>query len=177
MRFLPSSKFLMIAGAAGLALSVANQPTAEAATATSNLTVTATVTSACSVTAAALDIGAYDSLTTNAAAGADKNETTPGNIAVTCANGTAFNVNLGNGLNWDGATRRMLNTTTAGEYLRYGLFDGAASLGAAWPGAGRNGTGGGAGAPVNFTIGGMAPRGQSPQGGSYQDTVVATVTF
>jgi spore coat protein U-like protein len=178
MRFLPNMKFLTLAGVAGLALGLANQPTAQAATATGNLTVTANVLSACSVGNTTLDIGTYDSLTANAAAGVDKTETTPGTIAVTCATGTAFTVTLGNGLNFSGG-RRMAHATAAGQFLNYNLFDGsaAAATPVAWPGAGKSGSGLGAATPVNFTVGGSAPKGQSPQGGAYSDTVVATVTF
>jgi spore coat protein U-like protein len=162
----------LIAGAAGFALTFANQPTAEAATTTADLSVTASVSSACNVTTSALDIGAYDSLVVNATA--DKNETTTGSVVVTCASGLAYNVNLGNGLYFSGG-RRMQHATDATQFLNYSLFNGAAAGGVAWPAGGIAGAG--TGAAISHSVGGRAPMAQTPQAGLYSDTVVATVTF
>jgi len=177
MRFLPNGKFLLVAAAAGVALSFANQPSAQAAGfEQSDLTVTASVSAACQITTVPLDFGGYDSLAVNAAGGADLMAGTPGEVRITCANGLPVNLTLDNGLNF-GATRQMAGPA-AGDLLAYELHTGAAAncaAGTPWPGAGVAAVG--TGALDIHSVYGCVPRGQAPNAGAYSDTVVATVSF
>src|SRR5512141_951416 len=76
-----------------------------AASQTSNLAVSATVITNCSISTTAVAFGNYDptAATDLGAAG-----TITGSLKVRCTNGTAANVGLGLGANATGSTRRML---------------------------------------------------------------------
>ena len=89
---------------AGFAVvSIAAESWVSAQTASTSLTVTATVTKNCTITTAPVSFGNYDSVTANA--------TTPldgiGTITVKCTKGAAAKVGLNIGGNAEGTTRRM----------------------------------------------------------------------
>jgi spore coat protein U-like protein len=145
---------------------------ASAATATANLSVTATVIQACVVTGGTLAFGNYDPT-----AGANVDQT--GTFQVACTKGsTGVTIGLGLGANAATSQRRMTNGT---DFLNYEIYKEGA----------RTNVWGNAGAalvsytPVTtstattFTVYGRIPSAQTDVGvgTSYADTVVITVTF
>jgi spore coat protein U-like protein len=149
----------------------------DAATATSNLSVTASVTANCSISTAPVAFGAYDPVTANAA--------TPlsgtGTVNVTCTNGANTTVTLGQGSNADtGSTdavpaRRLSDGAT--NFLTYSLFQDAGHT-TAWGNTGGTGVANtGTGTQTAITVYGTVAAGQNVPSGNYSDTVVATVTF
>lgn len=171
---------LACAGVAALALTAALLPVrADAGSATGTLTVTATVSSSCTIANATLGFGPY----------------TPGShqsgnaaFSVTCTLDAPFGVAMGAGAHGSGTgasvTRKMSNGTT---FLNYQLYTNAAETtvwGTTCPSTspytncvGGNGTG----APVSLTVYGAIPatgNGATAVGtGSYTDTVTMTITF
>jgi spore coat protein U-like protein len=149
---------------------------ADAATATDNIAVGATVTANCTIAASPLAFGAYDPVVTNASAPL----TGATSVAVTCTNGAPVTVTLGQGLHDATGTaaapvRRMLSGTT--DFLAYNLFTDV-GRGTVWGNTlvtGVDSTGSGVSQTVDI-FGTVAP-GQNVVTGTYADTVVATVTF
>ncbi|HUL60206.1 MAG TPA: spore coat U domain-containing protein [Anaeromyxobacteraceae bacterium] len=137
-----------------------------AATATSNITVTATVIKSCQLTAGTVAFGNYDPL---AAANTDAT----GTFTVACNKGTAWSISLGLGANASGAIRRMTDGT---NFLTYELYNDAGRT-TVWnavnlvSGVAANKT------AVSETIYGRVTAGQDLAAASFTDTVVATVTF
>lgn len=163
-----------------VASSLAAASSAHAATATANLTVTATVGSSCSINSGALNFGNYDPLVLNASTGVDLLGSGTLNVQCTLL-GTAV-VTLGQGANaaagsTDAAPlRRMLNTTST-NYLSYSLYQDVTRL-IVWgntAGTGLPYLGTGLSTPV--IVYGTVPKGQNVPSGTYNDTVVATITF
>lgn len=151
---------------------------ADAATTTANLSVTATVSASCSVTTSAVAFGAYtaSSGSANDASGA---------VTVTCTSGTTYSVALDAGAYpstaGDASTRRMSDGSS--HYLSYSLYldSGRTTL---W-GDGANGTSvnpasgtfTGDGSAQGRTVYGRVPANQYVTPGAYSDTVTATVTY
>lgn len=147
-----------------------------AGTATSNLSVTATVAASCTIATNAVAFGAYDPIITNKTANLDST----GTVTVTCTNGSIGTITLGQGANATvGSTdvvplRQMAASTNR---LSYQLYSDIARI-AIWGNTTVTGlvrTGTGAADPV--TVYGSVTAGQNVPAGSYSDTVVATVTF
>lgn len=159
----------MLSGA--LALTLVCTGTAEAAQATANLNVSATVADTCGVTDAALAFG-----TVVPSAGTTLPIT--GSISVTCSLGTTFSVGLGNGQNLSGGARRMRKGSTT-DYLTYEIYKdllGTTRFGDT--GSSDRATGLGVGliaTPIAFF--GAIPSGQSSVTGSYTDTVQITLYY
>ena len=141
--------------------------------ATSSLTVSASVSKNCTITTAPVNFGAYDPVTTNATAPLDG----IGTVTVTCTKGAPAKVGLGPGSNAQGTTRRM--SQGAAAYLTYELYKDTARA-TIWgdtidtaldiPAApNRN--------PRSFNVYGRTPGAQDATVGNYTDTVVATVNF
>ena len=162
---------IVLAGLA--AVSIATESRLSGQSATSTLTVSASVSKNCTISTAPVNFGAYDPVTANA--------TTPldglGSVTVTCTKGAPAKVGLGVGSNAQGTTRRMSLSGTA--YLTYELYrdtsrttvwgdtvDTALDLPAA---PDRN--------PRTYTVYGRVPSAQDATVGTYSDTVVATVNF
>ena len=147
-----------------------------AATATNNLSVTATVAASCIITTNAVAFGAYDPIVANKTANLDST----GTVTVTCTNGSVNTITLGQGANatvgsTDALPLRQMAATT--NRLSYQLYTDAARL-VVWGntvGAGIARTGNGVADPL--TVYGNVTAGQNVPAGSYSDTVVATVTF
>ena len=145
-----------------------------AATATSNLAISASVSAVCTVTTSPVSFGAYDPVVANAAAALNAN----GAVNVACTKGTAATIDLGNGLNPNGTTNRQM--ISGANLLGYGLYKDA-GLTQVW-GAGLTG---GSTASYNaanknvtaVTVYGSIPAGQDVAVGAYADTVVATVNY
>ena len=161
--------------AAGAVLgSLMTAPTAAlAATATANLSVTATVINNCVISTAPVAFGNYDPVNVNAAADLDAS----GTVTSACTKGSTATIGLGLGSNASGSTRRM--TDGSGNFLTYELYQEAAET-TIW------GTAGGgllsppaapSKAARNFTVYGEVAANQDITAGAYTDTVVATVNF
>lgn len=145
-----------------------SQPTF-AATTTSNLPVNATVAAACvfgNITS--VNFGNYIGVVNNAAGG----------IEVNCTNGTTYNISLGPGT-FAGATvttRRMTGTPSGN--LAYALYrDAARTLNWGQTIGTDTVAGTGSAAIQPYTVYGQIVAGLTPVAGSYNDTVLITITY
>jgi spore coat protein U-like protein len=146
---------------------------ADAASQTTNLSVTASVAANCTISTATLAFGAYDPVITHAATGTDLAGT--GTVTISCTRGAVTNVELGLGANASGTQRRLTNGT---DFLNYDIFQDSGHTVVWGTGTARKDTGTATSkAPVNHTTFGLIPKGQDPGTGSYTDTVIATVNF
>jgi spore coat protein U-like protein len=168
-----SQRFAVVGVGAAVAFAGLGAVRTNAATATANLGVSATVTNNCTISTAALAFGSYDPVVANASANLDGT----GTVTVACTKGSTATIGLGVGSNASGSVRRM--TDGSSNYLTYELYQDS----------GRSTIWGNAGAgllsPVaapskaarNFTVYGRVTSNQDVPAGSYNDTVVATVNF
>lgn len=144
---------------------------------TANLVVTAEVTANCTISSTGLAFGAYDPVSTNAAANLDGT----GTISVTCTSGSTGDITLGQGANPkagsdDTAPLRQMSAggTDRLEYFLYQetgritVWGNTAATDVSHPGTGTS---------TDLTVYGRVTAGQNVAAGSYTDTVVATVTF
>lgn len=148
---------------------------ARGTTAVSNLNVSATVTSTCSISAGALAFGGYDPVV---GAQVDGQAT----LSVSCTKGATATITLGQGANAAGGStdqapvRRMKDAGS--NNLAYSLFSDA-SRSTVWgntagTGVGYTSTGS---AAASIIVYGRIAAAQDLPAGSYTDTVIATVTF
>lgn len=144
-------------------------PVAFAATVTANLPVNATVNSTCvfgNITS--VNFGNYSGV---------QNDAT-GSIEVTCNNGTAYNIGLNAGTGAGATITNRVMTGTPSGTLTYQLYQNAGrttNWGNTPPTDTVNVTGNGA---VQLaTVYGRIPAGAVPATGSYNDTVLITVTY
>jgi spore coat protein U-like protein len=130
-------------------------------------TVTATVTSQCSVSASMLDFGAVGLLLANT----DGTST----LTVQCASGVAYQVGLDNGQHATGTTRRMQGP---GGLVTYELYRNATRT-QRWGSTLNTDTvaGSGSGANQTLTVYGRVPNQTTPSAGTYNDTITVTVTY
>jgi len=167
------SKLVLCFLAASALLTRSREP-AQAATATANLSVSATINNNCTISTAAVGFPAYDPIVAHAAA---PDDSTSGSVTITCTKGSAATIGLGLGANVSGSQMRMLNG--AANYLNYALYQDAGHV-TLW---GTSGSGllspvaAPSKAPRTFTVYGRIPAGQDLPSGTYTDTVVATVNF
>jgi len=171
------NKFVKAAVAASLLVAGV---AANAATATANFNVTASVPALCTVTAASLAFGNY---TPN---GGNVDAQATNSIAVRCTKGTAYTVGLNAGLA-PGATvtnRRMRSTATPANELAYSLYTTAGrttNWGDTAPNGAPTGTSTGFATAVNFTVFGRIPDTATNQDAAaatdYTDTITVTVTY
>lgn len=130
-------------------------------------TVTATVTSQCSVSASTLDFGAVGLLLAN----------TDGtsNVTVLCASGAAYQVGLDNGQHASGTTRRMQGP---GGLVTYELYRNPTRT-QRWGSTLNTDTvaGSGNGSSQTLTVYGRVPNQTTPSAGTYNDTITVTVTY
>ena len=161
-----------------------------AGSASTNLSVTATVSQNCLISTSAVAFGSYDPVLAHSASGAPLNAT--GSVSVTCTKSAAgVNITLGLGANPSGATRRLLGATSGG-FLSYELYHPSATAPGApcsFPGTTVWGTSGGsiftpsgvagwgATSTKTFNVCGTVPNGQDAPADSYTDSVVATINF
>ena len=137
---------------AAAALLIGTGQIAVAATATTNVPVTSSVSKNCSMTlGGAVAFGAYDPTSATAL-----NAT--GSIVVRCTKGaTGLTIGMNNGLHFSGTVRQMIGTTS-GDFLQFALFqppDNTPGTACTFPGTAL----------------------QDVSVDSYTDTVVATVNF
>jgi len=149
----------------------------DAATQTSNLSVTASVAANCAISTAPVAFGAYDPVSANASTALNGT----GTVNVTCTSGASTTVTLGQGANPAGgstaaAPARRLNDGGT-NYLTYSLYQDSGRTTAWGDTAGTGVASTGTGTQTAITVYGAVAAGQSVPAGSYSDTVVATVTF
>lgn len=151
---------------------------ANAQTATSTFTVTATVAANCTITTVGITFGSYDPVVAHQATPLDSN----GSVTVACTSGATTTIGMDQGL-----TPTATSTAAAPErqmasgpdFLRYDLYQDAART-TVW---------GDVGTPAEVTyvstsfaptlidIFGQIPAGQDVNVGTYSDTVTATISF
>ena len=158
-------------GMAGVMVALTRPATASYGTA--NLSVTATVTTNCTISTTPVAFGSYDPVVANATADLDA----AGSVVVACTKGATATVGLALGANGSGATRRMKDT--GANYLAYELYQDS-SRSTVWGNSGSALLSPGA-APSRvartFPVYGRIGANQDIPAGSYSDTVVATVNF
>jgi spore coat protein U-like protein len=143
-----------------------------AASATANLSVTASVANNCTISTSTVAFGAYDPVVTNASSPLAGS----GGVTIACTKSATATIGLGLGSNPNATTRRMANGS---NYLTYELYKesghtnvwGNSGVDLYTPAAAPSF------APRTFTVYGEVAAGQDVPAGSYSDTVVATVNF
>jgi len=155
-----------------IALTVVSVPVF-AASSSANLSVTASVAANCTITTAPVAFGAYDPVGANAAA----DLLSTGTVTVACTKGTPATVDLGQGLNLSGGSRRM---ASASDFMNYALYKDAART-QVW---GSTMAGGSTVAYLaaskntfGITVFGTVPQAQDVTVGAYADTVLATINY
>ena len=167
----------VLLSAAGLTLP------AYAATSTSDIAVTASISASCTMNVTDLDFGAYDPIVANATSGLTGSAT----VSSTCTSGATGVVTMSGGLHKtfcesSKCYRRMAN---AGEtsFLRYNIYTNASyAWGSVWTDDSNDtatvGRVTGSGVSQDLTIYGEIPKNQnnvSP--GTYADTVTVTLAY
>jgi spore coat protein U-like protein len=164
-----------LATAAFAAAALLGAVEASAGSATSNLTVTATVPAICVLTPGTLAFGSYDPVGANATVALNGT----GTFDVACTKSTVYTVTLGLGANSASAigTTRAMKDTGTGAFLSYEIYTATART-TVWN---TTNTVGGTAAnvtPIVLTAYGQVPAGQNvPPANGYTDTVVSTVNF
>jgi spore coat protein U-like protein len=157
-----------------------------AATASTNIPVSASVGQNCSIsTSSALAFAVYDPVGTNATSALN----TTGSISVACSKGaTGLTIGMDNGIHAAGAQRQMVGGTAAG-LLQYNIFQPPSNMpstACTFPGTiAWTATGAGMltlpSSPSKVTrvysVCGTIPGGQDVAADSYTDTVSATINF
>jgi spore coat protein U-like protein len=151
-----------------LTLGLASTP-ADAATATANLGVSATIVATCTISTTAVAFGNYIGAQVTSSVGG---------VSVTCTNTTPYSIGLGTGLGTGATVSTRAMTGPASAQLSYGLYTDS-GYSANWNDIGGSGiptpTGNGSAQPL--TVYGKIPAGQYLAPGSYADTVIATVSY
>ena len=166
---------LSLAAAALAVVILAGGRTASAGSATSSLTVTATVPAVCVLSARTLAFGNYDPVGANA--------TTPlagtSTFNVTCTKNTAYTVTLGTGANSASAvgTTRAMKDVGTGAFLSYEIYTNN-TYATVWNTTNTMGGTAASTSAIALTAYGRIPAGQNvPAAAGYTDTVVSTVNF
>ena len=157
----------MLGAAALLAGAMLATSPAQASTSTASMAVSATVPSTCSISANALAFGNYSSAQTDGST----------TLSVTCANSTTYTVALDAGTG-TGATVTTRKMTSGAQTLNYSLYTDSARSSVWGTTTGTNTVAGtGTGSAQSLTVYGRIPGSQTPQPGSYTDTITATITY
>jgi len=155
-----------------LALTVVSVPLF-AASQSANLSVTASVAADCTITTLPVAFGPYDPVGANSAA--DLNGS--GTVTVACTKGTAATVDLGQGANLSGGSRRM---ASASDFLNYALYKDAARTqvwGSTMAGGSTVAYNAASKNTFGITVYGTVPQAQDVTVGAYADTVLATINY
>ena len=151
---------------------------AYAGTASSNLSVSANVSADCSINATAMGFGTYDPVSANSSTGVDVQSTA--NLFVGCTNGAAATITLDQGQNPSGASnpdQPVRQMTNGSGFLTYFLYQDSEHT-TVWGGTTDSGQAYlGTGSGSTLTVYGVTPRGQNVPTGTYNDLVVATISF
>ncbi len=154
-----------------------------AGSASTNLSVSATIANNCTIATSAVAFGAYDPIVTNASTPLDGS----GTVSITCTKGAATTIAMGLGSNASGSTRRL--TDGSSNYITYEAYQppsstpGAACVYASptvWGTAGANlftPAVAPSKAARSYNVCGRVVAGQDLPSGTYTDTVLATVNF
>lgn len=145
--------------------------TASAATATDTMAVSATVQTACILTASPLAFGSY-----NPTSAANVDATTT--ISVTCTSGTSYTVGLNAGTT-SGATVSARKMASNGHTLNYALYQDA-SRSVNWgntPGTDTPAAATAGSSAATVTVYGRIAGSQNTNAGTYTDTVTVTVNY
>jgi spore coat protein U-like protein len=142
-----------------------------AGSATSDLSVSTNVAANCLISTTALAFGTYDPVGTNKSA--DLTSNSSGAVKVTCTTGSTATVALDNGLYYGTTTRRMKDSST--NYLSYELYSDSVG-GTKWDSTNTVDVTED-GSEKTLTVYGSVAKDQNVPVGTYNDTVVATVTF
>ena len=144
-----------------------------AGSATANLNVSASVAAVCTISTAPVAFGAYDPVVANAAT--DLNGT--GTVTVACTKGASATIDLGNGNNLSGGSRRM---SSGSDFLNYSLYKDAART-QVWGTGLAGGTtytyNSASKTATNVTVYGKVPQAQDVTVGAYSDVVLATINY
>jgi len=144
-----------------------------AATGTTNLSVSATVTRNCTITTTPVVFGAYDPVVANATVALDGT----GALVVACTKGTTATIGLGLGGNGAGTARRLSDGAT--NFLDYDFFKETTRT-TVWGTTGAETLDTGV-APSKtartFSVYGRVAPNQDVPAGTFTDIVVATVNF
>jgi len=127
--------------------------------------VEATFNKNCTVMTQAVDFGSTGVLTSNIHA--------TGQVEATCTQSTSYSVGLSVG-SFTPTTRRM---TKGSEFITYGLYRNPGHSQGWGDTAGTMETGTGTGVTQNYTVYGRVPPQTTPSAGTYNDTVVVTITY
>ncbi|TCJ11697.1 SCPU domain-containing protein [Parasulfuritortus cantonensis] len=145
-----------------------------AATATGNLSVSATVSDTCTVGTSSIDFGAYNPISGSARSGT-------GAVKVTCTTGTPYSIELGTGANTASCSGNRCMKDASTHYLPYELYLDSGHV-TVWGGAdyvagtakvSQTGTGA---EQTHDLYGGIAAS-QNVPAGSYSDTVTITISY
>ena len=134
-----------------------------------SFTTTATVSNICSISTANINFGSVPNLSSSVAA--------TGSIILQCTHGDAYNVGLNAG-SGSGATIANRLMTYGSYTVTYSLYQNSAHS-VVWGNTiGTNTVSGtGSGATQTLTVYGLVPVQTAPAAGTFNDTVVATVTY
>ena len=166
---------LSLAAAALAVVILAGGRTASAGSATSSLTVTATVPAVCVLSAGTLAFGNYDPVGANATTALAGTST----FNVSCTKNTAYTVTLGTGANSASAvgTTRAMKDAGTGAFLSYEIFTNN-SYATVWNTTNTLGGTAASTSAIALIAYGRIPAGQNvPAAAGYTDTVVSTVNF
>jgi spore coat protein U-like protein len=143
-----------------------------AATATSTFSVTGQVVATCSISAGALAFGS--TIPTPVNSNIDATST----ITATCSNAVPFSIalNAGQGAGATMAVRKMSSGTNTVNYTMYTDAGRTTVWGDGTAGSVVNSLTG-TGAPQAIPVFGRIPTGQTPATGTYNDTILVTLTF
>jgi spore coat protein U domain-containing protein, fimbrial subunit CupE1/2/3/6 len=178
----PLSKSLAVAALLGIG-AVMVAPKAHAGNATSNLSVTASVTANCTISTSAVAFGSYDPVVANASNPLNAS----GSVTIACTKGSAPNVTMDLGAHASGGNRYM--SDGGSNTLGYQLYQPPSTTPndpCTFPGSQVWGTSGsaiftptapGSKSARTYNVCGTVAAGQDVAVGSYADTVVATVNF
>jgi len=138
---------------------------------TTTLTVSATVTTSCAVTASTVAFGSYPGTAVSPTIDVVSN------IVVTCPVGNNYDVRLDNGANANGGQRRMLVTSGPAAYLNYELYRDVSRTQRFGNANFERVTGVGGGGPQSIPVYARLPGAQVVPLGGYLDTIQVTMQF
>jgi spore coat protein U-like protein len=168
-----TSKIVLTTSAMFLALFVGRPQPAQAVGITSNVTVTANVTRACTISDATLGFGTYDPSNTS-------DTVAQGTLGFRCSSGVSMTIDLGTGSNSVAAGSGLRGMANAGNVLPYQIYSDSARTtvwGTGMP-TGTSVSKSGTGGADTVIMYGKIPLGKTTViDGAYQDIVVATLNF
>ncbi|ASU38679.1 spore coat protein [Herbaspirillum sp. meg3] len=161
-------KHRICCAAAAITIATAGMHMAAHANSTSGVNSSAAVLATCTIVGSAIAFGTYSSTQVDQS----------GTIAVVCTNGISYSIGLDAGAGTGATTAVRKLTGSSGGTLNYTLYRDAART-SNWGSTIGTDTqaGNGNGIVQNLTVYGRIPSGQTPQTGTYTDTVTITLTY